>query len=185
MTDAPERALHRRSSWAILAKELASSAEALRKGKGRYAKSDALQAICTFLRNAGIPETSLLPLYKIHAELSDAQDREEHPGKQPRAIKATVDLGWALATIDFLKDAGMSLDEAARKVAREVPGLGLTHKQLKYLRSNASKGRERSEMQERRRAILQDAHDNDWRPEEAAAIMLTFLRENCYVEKKG
>ena len=79
----------------------------------------------------------------------------------------------------------MSLDAAARKVAREVPGLGLTHKQLKDLRSNAGKGRERSEMQERRRAILQDAHDNDLPPEEAAAIMLTFLREKSYIEKKG
>ena len=96
-----------------------------------------------------------------------------------------LDLGWALATIDFLKDADMSLDEAARKVTREVPGLGLTYKQLKDLRSNTGKGRERSEMQERRRAILKLARDNEWRPEEAAAIMLTFLRENCYIEKKG
>ena len=90
-----------------------------------------------------------------------------------------------MAAIDFLKDDGMSLDAAARKVAREVPGLGLTHKQLKDLRSNAGKGRERSEMQERRRAILQGAHDNDWRPKEAAAIMLMFLRDDCYVEGKG
>ena len=179
MTNAVEAALK------ILAKELADSAEALHKGRGRYAKSDALRAICAFFRDAGIPDASLLPLYEIHADLDDAQGREEHPGKQPRAIKATVDLGWALATIDFLKDADMSLDEAARKVTREVPGLGLTYKQLKDLRSNAGKGRERSEMQERRRAILKLARDNEWRPEEAAAIMLTFLRENCYIEKKG
>ncbi len=168
-----------------LAKELEASARALHKGGGRYAKADSLRAVLEFLRLAGISETSLVPLWELRSELDHDQDREENPGKRPpKAIKTTADQGHALAVIDLLMKAGSKLDEATRKVATEVPGLNLSANQLKDLRKHASRGNQRPEMQKIRHAIINLASDGRWPPEDEARIMLSILRELCYVEKK-
>jgi hypothetical protein len=88
-----------------------------------------------------VPPGVQKPFERAAVALMDAHYASKHgdkPGPKPKPWLVTVTLSEAAATVTALKDCGMSLDEAIKRVSKETK---IDGRRLRTLRDNIHRGR--------------------------------------------
>ncbi|MER8845936.1 hypothetical protein [Mesorhizobium australicum] len=164
--------------------ELENAEQVFKSVDGSSGGALAIHAAADFLLREGVPPKLLIPLYSVLGNIVDHGDESNL-----KPIMEAMQWGQAAGAVTVLKNGGISLPEAASKVARAA-GQAFSAQQIIEFRKNIHKQRARPHSRRARPEAVAEYEERvkaakTRPPELREGIVLQLIAKICAEGKKG